>query len=213
MDISHTIHKNIDTFSGYFKEHSRKWTLVAVTKYQTIETTQACIDNGVLHIAEAKVQDAVYKKQHLQGNFTYHMIGHLQSNKVKQAVDCFDVIQSVDSIKLIHTLWKQTNTQKRNIDILLQINLSKEEQKYWFDICEITQAIHITQEYPYLHLQGCMCMWTQWDIAATKSIFNKLRSICNEHSLLICSMGMSQDWQLALACWSTMLRIWSALFT
>lgn len=213
MSTTTTIQKNLNSFTSYFKKHKRAWTLVAVTKYQDLATTQLCIDLGISHIAESKVQVALQKKQCLHGTYTYHMIGHLQSNKVAQAVSCFDMIQSVDSNKLIHKLGKETNKQQRDIDILLQVNINQEDQKYWFMIWDIPAAIVLFSEYPYLHLQWCMCMWKQWNSSKTSGIFQQLRELCSINSLPICSMGMTQDRKIAIEHWSTILRIWSWLFT
>ena len=187
-------------------------TLVAVTKYQSWEMTQFAIDNGIQHIAESRLQHAKDKKNKLTWDFSYHMIGHLQSNKVSWTIEHMHIIQSVDSLRLAEKISRICTEKSIRFPILVQCNLTQEEQKYWFWTHEIDQAIEIIWSLPGIDLQGCMCMWQQDKQEKTRSIFKQLRTYCDTYKLPICSMWMSQDREIALQEWSTMLRIWSFLF-
>lgn len=195
-----------------FKKLSWQWTFVVVTKYQDLATTQACINLWIKHIAESRVDAAIKKKASLIGSFTYHMIWHLQTKKVKKAVACFDVIQSVDSFKLLTHIQKHAQQQQKQLIILLQINATSEPQKYGFSLEEIHEAIHLAKNHPYVSLQWCMCMWKAWDIDATTEAFMRTKEICTQYALPLISCWMTQDREIALATWSTMLRIWSWCF-
>ena len=205
-------HENYQLIQTKINTYSPSCSLVTVAKYQSLEDTQAAIDAGIIHIAESKVQQAEKKKTQLTGDFSYHLIGHLQSSKAKAAIDLFDMIQSVDSIKLATKLHWYAEQCDKKLPILLQCNLTSEQQKYGFLASEVALAIETISSLSHLDLQGLMCMGKQGDKTITGQIFRQLRTLCDQYELPVCSMGMSHDRQIALEEWSTMLRIGSFLF-
>ena len=211
MDFSY-IRTNIEEYKKQFHQLAWKWTFVVVTKHQDRATTQACIDLWIQNIAESRIDTAIKKKQKLTGNFTYHMIWHVQTNKVKKAVACFDVIQSVDSIKLLTHIQKHAKEQQKHITILLQINATNEPQKYGFSIEEIHEAIQLTKHHPFVSLAWCMCMWKASDKKTTTEAFIRTKEICTKYTLPLISCWMTEDRKTAVAVWSTMVRIWSWCF-
>ena len=211
MNVSH-IHDNLQRYTDACAQAKQSCELVVVTKYQDTATTQLCIDWWIRHIAEARIDAAIEKKQHLQGDFTYHMIWHVQTNKAKKAVEHFDVIQSVDSMKLLKHIHKHAEHLQKKLTILLQINATQEQQKYGFSPEEIHEAISYARDHPYVSLAWCMCMWKAWDNNATREAFTLTTKICTNYTLPLISCGMTQDRPIAIAAWSTMLRIWSWCF-
>ena len=195
--------------------HSPWGKLVVVTKYQDNETTKKAILEGAEIIAESRIQNAIEKKKFLKWlNYSLHLIWHLQTNKVKKAIEIFDMIQSVDSKKLAIALEKELEKQDEIIDILIQLNLTSESQKFWFSRDELHDIIEIIKsDCPHLNLRGLMCMWKSNDTKATKEVFVHLKKLVDDYKLEICSMGMSHDFKLALECGSNMIRVWSYIFS
>jgi len=147
--------------SKYNKLNTQLWTtqLLAVTKYQSDETTLRAIQSWVWLIWESRVHDAQRKYTLIQDaglDCEMHMIGHLQTNKVKDAIQIFDTIQSVDSIKLLRKINQEIeNSQHKSYqDILLQLNLTWESQKYGFDQDKLWEMLWLCESLPYIR-----CDW------------------------------------------------------
>lgn len=192
--------------------------LVAVTKKRPISAIIPLLSQGISHIGESYIQEAKPKFQKLSqlGLYTYekHFIGHLQSRKAYEAVELFDMIQSVDSIKLIEKIDQAAKEVEKKQRILLQLNLTWEPNKHGFigNVDELGEMIDFAQSRDHIILEWLMCMGKQDDKDATRSAFQKLRKLTTQLGLTHCSMGMSDDWEIALEEGSTMLRIGSALF-
>lgn len=202
-------------------------TLIAVTKYTDVDTVQEAVTAGVTDIGENRVQDAKQKFFELGQKglkFKRHMIGHLQTNKVKDAVAVFDMIQSVDSLKVAAEINKQAEKIGRVMDILVQVNSSQEQQKSGADPDGLLKLIEQVSEFKHLNVQGLMTIGRLTDDQAeiarcfqlTRAFFDEIKEkFCHQTNvdMKYLSMGMSQDYQIALEHGANMLRIGSAIFS
>ena len=201
-------------------------TLVAVTKFASLEAIQEAIDAGIKHIAENRVQEAENKFPPLlakNSGLSAHIIGHLQTNKAKDAIKVCSLIQSVDSLKLANEIQKQAAKLDKTVDILLQLNTAREEQKFGAPPQEAYTLVESLSQLPHLRLKGLMAMapLTQ-DQGIVRKTFADLRAIregvCQRFkgnskvAMDILSMGMSGDYKIAVAEGSTMVRVGSAIF-
>ena len=199
---------------------SKDITLVGISKYADATLLQEAIDAGLTHIGENRVQDAQAKFADLQTDqVTKHLVGHLQSNKAKLAVQLFDVIESVDSLKIAQALNKEAGKINKRQNILIQVNTSGEEQKSGVSKEEALNLIKEIQKLEHLHLQGLMTMAPfENDGQNVRQTFRDLRMIFEQANATldvqmdVLSMGMSGDFEIALEEGSNMLRIGSAIF-
>jgi pyridoxal phosphate enzyme (YggS family) len=201
-------------------------TLVGVTKFAENDKIQEAIRCGIRHIGENKVQEGERKFSGLDesaGKVTKHMIGHLQTNKVKLTLKYFDVIQSVDSLKLAKEISKEAGKINRVADIFVQINVAGEEQKFGINPAETLQLIRDITQLPNLKMIGIM---TIAPLTENKNIvratFKGLRELRDQAAkefaghpavnFKYLSMGMTNDMEIALEEGSNMLRIGTAIF-
>jgi pyridoxal phosphate enzyme (YggS family) len=171
------------------------------------------IENGHLHFGENKVQEAVDKWtdiKKLNQNLKLHMIGKLQTNKVKYVVPLFDYIHSLDSIKLAEKISSEQIKKNKNLKIFIQVNIGNESQKSGINISELKNFYEKCTRELNLNIIGLMCLPPQHGLV--KNYFNemvKLKEILNVEDL---SMGMSEDYLEAVTCGATYLRIGSKIF-
>ena len=191
--------------------------LVAVTKRQTVEAIQAALASGVTDIGENYVQEAQMKWE--QAPFSQdelprrHLIGHLQGNKAKQAVILFDVIQSVDSLKLAQALARQAQTVGKTQGVLLQVHLGDEQTKTGLEPVSVLAVAAEAAALPGLNVQGLMGIAPaagdpRPHFALLRQLFEQLPP-ANRSTL---SMGMTGDFEAAIAEGATMVRIGTAIF-
>ena len=193
--------------------------LVAVSKFHPIEKIKEIYDCGQKVFGENKVQELLTKVNELPADIQWHLIGHLQTNKVKYIAPFIDTIQSVDSEKLLIEINKEAAKNNRIIKVLLQIKIAEEETKYGLEISEAKEIFsnYLEHKYPNIEILGLMGMATFTDNKnQVKSEFLVLKSLFDELStfkkLETLSMGMSDDFALAIECGSTSVRIGSAIF-
>lgn len=193
--------------------------LVAVSKFHPIEKIKEVYDCGQKVFGENKVQELLTKVNELPADIQWHLIGHLQTNKVKYIAPFIDTIQSVDSEKLLIEINKEAAKNNRIIKVLLQIKIAEEETKYGLEISEAKEIFsnYLEHQYPNIEILGLMGMATFTDNNnQVKSEFLVLKSLFDELStfrkLETLSMGMSDDFALAIECGSTSVRIGSAIF-
>jgi pyridoxal phosphate enzyme (YggS family) len=199
-------------------------TLVAVSKTKPISALQEAYDAGQRIFGENKVQELAQKAEQMPGDIEWHMIGHLQSNKIKYIVSFVALIHGVDSIKLLEAINKEGMKIKRVIPCLLQIHIASEETKFGFSPDEITSLL---ESYPihqleFVDIRGLMGMATFSDdeslvaneFAQLKQLFDLLgkTTFSGKSSFSVLSMGMSDDYQLAIAQGSNMVRVGSNIF-
>ena len=193
--------------------------LVAVSKFHPIEKIKEVYDCGQKVFGENKVQELLTKVNELPADIQWHLIGHLQTNKVKYIAPFINTIQSVDSEKLLLEINKEAEKNNRKIKVLLQVKIAEEETKYGLEISEAKEIFsnYLEHQYPNIEILGLMGMATFTDNKnQVKSEFLVLKSLFDELStfrkLETLSMGMSDDFALAIECGSNSVRIGSAIF-
>lgn len=193
--------------------------LVAVSKFHPVEKIKEVYDCGQKIFGENKVQELLTKVNELPADIQWHLIGHLQTNKVKYIAPFIDTIQSVDSEKLLLEINEEAAKNNRIIKVLLQVKIAEEETKYGLEIAEAKEIFsnYLEHQYPNIEILGLMGMATFTDNKnQVKSEFLVLKSLFDELStfkkLETLSMGMSDDFALAIECGSTSVRIGSAIF-
>lgn len=211
------------------KELPEGVTLCAVSKYHPIEALQEAYDAGQRIFGESREQEAKMKWEALPKDIEWHFIGHLQTNKVKYIVPFVSVIQSVDSERLLDEIQKQALKNNRIIDVLLQVHIAQEESKSGFGTNELEQllsSVNISERWPNVRLTGMMAMASFTDNKT--QIANEFKSfmLCY-HTLLngplsaqgitaeqfkTLSFGMSDDYHIAIAEGSNMIRVGSKIF-
>ena len=192
--------------------------LVAVSKTKSNDEILEAYNAGQRKFGENKIQEMTRKYEILPKDIQWHMIGHVQSNKVKYMAPYVSLIQGVDSLKLLKEINKQAQKNNRIIDCLLQIHIAKEESKFGLSVRESQQAIKIAKELPHLRIKGLMGMATFTDdqkqiereFAGLKSLYDQL--IQQKIPLEVLSMGMSGDFLIAIEQGSNMIRVGSKIF-
>ncbi len=188
-------------------------TLIAATKSVDPLTIEAAFELGVRNFGENRVQDANIKIKalaFLQPRPVWHMIGHLQSNKVKTALQTFDVIQSVDSTQLAERIQKFGFTDK---PVLLQMNVAAEKTKSGFSLYDVEATLQNSQILKKLKVKGLMTIAPLVnDPEEVRPIFRKLRQLRDHFGLEHLSMGMTNDFEVAIEEGATMVRIGRAIF-
>lgn len=199
-------------------------TLVAVSKTKPISLLQEAYDAGQRIFGENRVNELVEKEAALPKDIEWHMIGHLQSKKVKSIASFISLIHSVDSYKLLSEINKQASKSQRIIDCLLQFHIAQEETKYGFDLQEAKEMLNSSEfkGLDHIRIVGVMGMATftsdqrqvSDEFAQLKRIFDDLKStnFSQTDSFRVISMGMSGDYQLAIQQGSNMIRVGSSIF-
>ena len=198
-------------------------TLVAVSKTKPVADLMEAYNTGQRVFGENYVQELVEKHEALPKDIQWHFIGHLQSRKVKLIAPFVNLIHGVDSLKLLHEINKEAQKNNRVIDCLLQIFIAEEESKFGLDEKELTEILS-SEEFKNLkniRIIGLMGMATftenhnqiKKEFQNLKTIFDKVSQLKTENCQMnTISMGMSGDYQLAIECGSTMVRIGSSIF-
>lgn len=192
--------------------------IVAATKYTTIDAMNEAIQAGITDIGENRVQDAVKKFPLLAGSCRKHFIGHLQTNKVKKAIELFDVIESVDRMDLLEKLALEAERIGKNLDVLLQVNIANDTAKFGCEPVQIDALIERLRAAKKLVFKGFMAIVPLADdIEVSRKWFHEMRLIYEKYQMQIStidtlSMGMSHDFQVAIEEGSTQVRIGSLLF-
>ena len=197
-------------------------TLVAVSKTKPIEMIVEAMQKGHLDFGENKVQELVDKHEKLPKEIKWHMIGHLQRNKVKYIAPFVHLIHGADSERLINEINKQGEKNNRIIDCLLQFHIAQETTKFGFNMEEVNELIKSNKfkEWGNVNIRGVMGMATftndksqvKTEFESLKLYFDDISKQINSESFNIISMGMSGDYKIAIECGSNMLRIGSTIF-
>ena len=215
-----TIAENLQEIKAQLPEHV---TLVAVSKTKPIADLQEAYAAGQRIFGENKIQEMTEKWEQLPKDIQWHMIGHVQTNKVKFMAPYVALIHGVDSLKLLEEINKQAAKNNRIIECLLQIHIAEEETKFGFDASELEAILDAAtfQNLKNIKVIGFMGMATftednaqiQKEFQFLKYLFDQYQSVqWPNFQLQTLSMGMSGDYQLAIACGSTMVRIGSSIF-
>ena len=190
--------------------------LVAVSKTKPNADILQAYNSGQRIFGENKVQELVQKQEELPKDIQWHMIGHLQSNKVKYIAPFVSLIHGADSLKLLREINKRAAQNKRIIDCLLQVHIATESSKFGFGINELEDTLIAVQEFKNINIKGLMGMATftndktqiTKEFSGLKMAFNQIKT----PQINILSIGMSGDYQIAIENGSTMIRIGSVIF-
>ncbi|WJS93034.1 YggS family pyridoxal phosphate-dependent enzyme [Flavobacterium johnsoniae] len=215
-----SIASNLNTIKTSLPEHV---TLVAVSKTKPVSDLTQAYEAGQRIFGENKIQEMTEKWEQMPKDIQWHMIGHVQSNKVKFMAPYVTLIHGVDSLKLLQEINKQALKNNRIIDCLLQIYIAEEESKFGLDENELNELLTSVEfkELKNIRILGLMGMATftedqnqiKKEFTHLKSIFDSIKELKAENcNLSTISMGMSGDYQLAIECGSTMVRIGSSIF-
>jgi PLP dependent protein len=212
-----------ENIKGIKNQLPAKCKLIAVTKTHPVEVLQEAYDSGHKIFGENKVQEMVEKYELLPKDIEWHLIGHLQSNKVKYIASFVALIHSIDSVKLLGEVDKQAKKANRVINCLLQVHIAKEETKFGFSENELETLFEANQieDFQNIRLLGLMGMATNTDdkkiireeFRGLKTLFDRFKVISKKNvAFSELSMGMSSDYLIAVEEGSTMVRVGSAIF-
>ena len=201
------------------EEIGEKASLIAVSKTKPNEMIQEAYEQGHLDFGENKAREMQQKAEELPKDIRWHFIGHLQRNKVKYIIDNVHLIHSVDSLRLLEEINKRAKAADRKVKVLLQVYIAKEESKFGLDEDEVIALLHSDELKAMQHVEvvGLMGMATNTNNQETikrefislKSLYDSLK---DQHNFSVLSMGMSNDYSIALECGSNMLRVGSLIF-
>jgi hypothetical protein len=194
-------------------------TLLAVTKGQPPEVVKAAADLGQIFFGENKVQEARAKIPLCPGKLLWHFIGHLQSNKCRDAVELFEMIQSVDSLSLAQEIAKRAEQAAKRMPVLIEVNVAGEASKFGYQPEQLLAELKELNALPRIEIHGLMTL-PPWSPEAEKvrPYFRRLRELQTECEQILgvplpyLSMGMSSDFEIAIEEGATMVRIGTALF-
>ena len=199
-----------------YRNISNEIVVVAVSKTKPNEDILEAYNSGHKSFGENKVQELIEKHNALPKDIEWHFIGHLQRNKVKNIIKFIHLIHSVDSYKLLNEINKRAENENRVVDCLIQVKIATEENKYGFNFEEIDDVINFSKNLNHINVKGFMGMST---LTNNNNIinneFSKLQNIFNNYkskTLNILSMGMSNDYNLAIENGSNMIRLGSIIF-
>lgn len=198
--------------------------LVAVSKFHPNEYIEAAYQEGHRVFGESREQELAKKVVSLPKDIQWHFIGHLQTNKVKYIVPYISMIEAVDSLKLLKEINKQAEKCNRDVDVLLELHLAKEETKSGFDLDECRALLESGEwrQLTHVHIRGLMMMASFVDdenqireeMMEASDFFDEVKEKYFHDDPLFCerSWGMSHDYQIAIECHSTMVRIGTSIF-
>lgn len=196
-------------------------TLIAVTKTRTAEEINEALECGIVNIGENKPQEVRDKFDDVNPSAKWHMIGHLQTNKIKYIIDRVCMIHSVDSIKLMDEIDRHAGKHNIVMDILIQVNISGEETKQGCTPEELTNILEHAGELNNIRVKGLMTIAPKTDNSVTNILhFDNIRKLFVDISrktydnvtMECLSMGMSGDYETAIECGATMVRVGTAIF-
>ena len=195
-------------------------TLIAVSKTKPVEMMREAMQCGIVTFGENKVQEIVEKQKELTEPLDWHMIGHLQRNKVKDVVPLADMIQSLDSLRLAEEIEKQCAKIDKIMPVLIEVNISREANKTGVYMEECPAFVKQCMQYKHLDVQGLMCVGPldadrdriEECFERMNILFHKLQSEYGSEQIRYLSMGMSDDYPIALKHGSNMIRLGTVIF-
>lgn len=195
--------------------------LVAVTKTVASEIIQKAVNLGVTLLGENRVQEASKKVYMVEGNVQWHLIGHLQKNKVKSAVKLFSMIQSLDSVELAEEIEKRAGEIQKVMDVLIQINIGREESKFGIDVDDAVEFTDRISQLPHIKVRGLMAIAPFKENAEEVrpyfkkmyDVFTKIKNLNLKNvDMSFLSMGMTHDFEVAIEEGANMVRIGTGIF-
>ena len=216
-DVANNLHKVLGTLPDGVK-------LVAISKFHPNEYIEAAYQEGQRLFGESQVQELSHKVETLPNDIEWHFIGHLQTNKVKYIAPYISMIEAVDSLKLLKEIDKQAAKHNRIINVLLELHIAEEESKYGFspDACRELLANGEWKELKNVHISGLMMMASNVDdreqikreMTLAADLFDDLKEkyFADDSAFKERSWGMSHDYDIAVECRSTMVRVGTTIF-
>ena len=216
-DVANNLHKVLGTLPDGVK-------LVAISKFHPNEYIEAAYQEGQRLFGESQVQELSHKVDTLPNDIEWHFIGHLQTNKVKYIAPYISMIEAVDSLKLLKEIDKQAAKHNRTINVLLELHIAEEESKYGFspDACRELLANGEWKELKNVHISGLMMMASNVDdreqikreMTLAADLFDELKEkyFADDSAFKERSWGMSHDYDIAVECRSTMVRVGTTIF-
>jgi pyridoxal phosphate enzyme (YggS family) len=187
--------------------------LIGVSKVVEVERIRAALAAGIGALGENRVQEAKAKVAELGRPVPWHLIGHLQTNKVKDALPLFDLIQSLDRLELAHELERRAAAQGRVVEALLQVNVASEASKGGFAPDAVGEALDTIGALSHVRIRGLMVIPPEAEHPEdARPWFRRLRELADKHGLRERSMGMSGDFEVAIEEGATMVRVGTAIF-
>ena len=216
------VRERIDAAARRAGRSSSEITLVAVTKYVDSAVASSLVQAGCLDLGESRPQELWNKVHNCSGDrIQWHLIGHLQRNKVRRTLPSVHLIHSVDNLRLLEDLDRESAAISRRIDVLLEVNISGDAKKHGFQRSEMEKAVESVPQFPHVKVRGFMGMASrEGDIESARSEFRQLRllrdHLRNQSGMTWIgaelSMGMSGDFEAAIEEGATIVRIGSLLF-
>ena len=187
--------------------------LICVTKEAKSAQILDALSNGAKELGENRVKEAVLKHRAIRDNAIWHLIGHLQTNKVKDSLSMFELIHSVDSIKLARCIDKEAKRIGKIQKILIEVNVSGEQTKFGISPEDLGRVLESLKDLKNIEINGLMTVTPLTDSAEdSRPYFRVLRELRDKYKLKELSMGMTQDYEVAVEEGATMVRIGSAIF-
>ena len=215
------VQKNIEESCKKVNRDPGEVTLIAVSKTKPVEMLQEAYAAGARVFGENKVQEIVDKYDQMPADVQWHMIGHLQRNKVKYIVDKAELIHSVDSLKLAEEISKEALKKNVEVNILIEVNVAEEESKFGVSVEETPVLVEEIAKLPGIHIQGLMTIapYTT-DPEENRPVFRTLKKLAvdikkkniDNVSMDILSMGMTNDYEVAIEEGATMVRVGTGIF-
>ncbi len=187
-------------------------TLVAVTKMVAPEVAALCTELGILDLGEGRPQELWRKAAALPKNIRWHLIGHLQRNKIDRTLPLVQRIHAVDSVRLLQAIEQEAVKQQRQVSVLLEVNASGEAAKQGFAPAEVLRLTPIIRQLKQIQVLGLMTMAALQEPEACRPTFVTLRKLRDQLGLEHLSMGMSNDFEIAIEEGATLIRLGSVLF-
>ena len=221
VDNLHEVQDNIKITCEKAGRKQEEVTLITVSKTKPISMIKELYEDGIRKFGENKVQDLVDKYEALPKDIEWHMIGHLQRNKVKYIVDKVAMIHSVDSLRLAEEISKEASKKQLTVSILVEVNVANEESKFGYSIDETEEAIRLFSKLPGLKVKGLMTSAPYVEDAGdNRKYFRLLKQLCvdiNSKNIdNVCmdslSMGMTNDYIIAIEEGATLVRVGTAIF-
>lgn len=215
------VQKNIEESCGNVNRDPGEVTLIAVSKTKPVEMLREAYDAGARVFGENKVQEIVDKYDHMPSDVKWHMIGHLQRNKVKYIVDKVAMIHSVDSFRLAETIEKEAAKKNVTVPILIEVNVAQEESKYGLKPEEVLPFIEEIADFSHIQIKGLMTIAPYVENAEeNREIFRELKKLSvdiaakniNNVIMSVLSMGMTGDYMVAVQEGATMVRVGTGIF-
>lgn len=215
------VRKNINESCNKINRDPNEVTLIAVSKTKPVEMLKEAYDAGARVFGENKVQEIVDKYDQMPSDVKWHMIGHLQRNKVKYIIDKVALIHSVDSIRLAETIEKEAAKHNITANILIEVNVAKEESKFGLMPEELDEFIDKIKDFKHIQVKGLMTIAPFVENPETnRAIFRSLRKLSVDISnknvdnvnVSILSMGMTNDYTVAVEEGATMVRVGTGIF-